>query len=106
MASKAKLQLLIDVLFEIAMRARSGEYNDMPRDDFGAWIGSKLEEIGYPTTRMGSSWGVLKDERLTVEWMGGVNRIETETRREGDAIVYGYRLNGGEFRENFRVIDG
>lgn len=42
-------------------------------------------------------------ELIEISWMTGVMHISQERRVEGSSIVYGYRINGGDFTPTMRM---
>lgn len=55
-------QKLIDILFEISLRIHTHHYfKGKSNKEVAAWIRQKLENLGYPTTPMGISWGALTE---------------------------------------------
>ena len=59
--SKEREQKLIDILFEVAMTLNSSTFPDMTREELAEWIRRQLKGCGFPTTPIGSSWGILDD---------------------------------------------
>lgn len=44
------------------------------------------------------------DGTSTIRWMTGFTHIRHETRVKGNALVFGYRINDGEFKPTCRMI--
>ena len=60
-------QKLIDACFSMVLLITSEEHIEIfkikPDEEKAKWVARQLEGIGFPTTAMGASWGVL-DTRL------------------------------------------
>lgn len=59
-------QKLVDITFEIALLLTSEKYADhfrkLGRDGVAEYVANQLNGCGFPTTPVGSSWGVLPDK--------------------------------------------
>lgn len=60
-------QKLIDVLFEIAMRTKAGEYDHLDQEEFGAYISDQLNQLGFLGGPKGMCWHSLYSTRMTKE---------------------------------------
>jgi hypothetical protein len=58
--NRKREQKLIDIMFDVAMRIRAGEFGDASRECVAAWISAQLGECGFTTRPQGLSWGVLQ----------------------------------------------
>ena len=53
-------QKLIDICFEIAMMIHEHHDKFKNNEEVAKWVANQLEQCGFPTQQIGSSWGVLK----------------------------------------------
>lgn len=53
-------QVLINIMFQIAMMQHSGELKPKSREDLAEWIREQLYQNGFETEPQGSSWAVIK----------------------------------------------
>lgn len=60
MCDKQREQQLIDIMFEIATGSKSCSFKN--HEVHMKWVAAQLRELGFPTTPVGSSWGVLNKE--------------------------------------------
>jgi hypothetical protein len=58
-------QKLIDIIFQMAsvMHEHADFFKEKDKEDVMRWVAHQLEEYGFPTQPVGSSWGVLKKKR-------------------------------------------
>lgn len=62
---KSREQQLIDLMFDLAITARSSEWCKMASNEsIAQWVRHNLEGCGFHTEPMGSSWGVLRDKEI------------------------------------------
>jgi hypothetical protein len=61
---KSKEQELIDACFAIGLMISDKRYDlrNQSNEDKAKWIAKQLKGVGFPTTSMGASWGVLKKD--------------------------------------------
>ena len=61
---KSKEQELIDACFAIGLMISDKRYDlrNQSNEDKAKWIAKQLKGVGFPTTPMGASWGVLKKD--------------------------------------------
>ncbi len=56
-------QKLVDATFQIALTLTSPEhlehFQKLGREGVAKWVAGQLEGVGFPTTPLGASWGVL-----------------------------------------------
>ncbi len=64
--SRSREQQLIDLMFEMAVAFALADWHPT-REEAAAWVADKLNNCGFETRPMGSSWGVLVDKREP-EW--------------------------------------
>lgn len=58
--NNSERQKFIDVMFEIAML--SAKYmHGKSNEEIAKWVSDQLHTLGYPTTPVGASWGILND---------------------------------------------
>lgn len=61
--ARYEVQKLIDAAFEIALLSREhSSFKGLTRDAHMKWVADQLRALGFPTTPMGLSWGVLGDD--------------------------------------------
>lgn len=61
MSERTKEQRLVDIMFEMVLRATDDEvFCKKSRDDRMKWVADKLRGCGFDTIPMGMSWGVLR----------------------------------------------
>ena len=55
-------QKLVDITFSIAMTMHMypKSFKKLDNEGIAAWVAKQLDGCGFPTTPVGSSWGVLK----------------------------------------------
>lgn len=53
-------QLLIDIMFSVAMRIHARDRVPESREELAEWIRYNLKECGFPTHPQGMSWAVLE----------------------------------------------
>jgi len=53
-----KEQKLVDIMFQVAFAAAGGGQGKS-QEEIAAWVAGQLRDCGFPTTPVGSSWGVL-----------------------------------------------
>ena len=60
--SKQDVQKLIDYFNQIAVTTYDGNYKGTfkTREEYMAWVAESIRMAGFPTEKIGSSWGVLK----------------------------------------------
>ena len=55
-------QKLIDIMFQIGLMIHNNSYfKNKTNEEVCAWIRSQLEQCGFETMPLGSSWGILKE---------------------------------------------
>lgn len=53
-------QKLIDIMFDLVLSAHSWEsFQSKSINEIAEWVASNLKECGFDTKPIGSSWGVL-----------------------------------------------
>ena len=55
----AREQLLIDLMFSIAMRINANDRIPHDREELAKWMRDQLIECGFPVVAMGMSWAIL-----------------------------------------------
>lgn len=59
---KTREQRLIDILFSVSLMIHNDPlFKDMTDDQVAEWIRHNLQELGFKTIPVGSSWGVLQE---------------------------------------------
>lgn len=60
--NREREQLLIDIMFEIAVRVQMGQLYWSSREAAANYVAETLRGCGFDTSPMGMSWGVLKED--------------------------------------------
>ncbi len=61
--TKTKEQELIDICFQIGIAVHHHRsLQCMSKEKLAKWIADQLEGCGFPTSPVGTSWGVLKEK--------------------------------------------
>ncbi len=58
--NRKREQNLVDIIFEVGMKAHAREFGDASREAVAGWIAAQLKQCGFDTRPMGLSWGVLR----------------------------------------------
>jgi hypothetical protein len=89
--SESREQKLIDICFQLVMTLHNHQdfLASKSRDEIAAWVANTYRDCGFPTTPIGSSWGVLI-ERTRNE------RLETIRSALEDAALAIYEAAVGE----------
>lgn len=67
---ESREQKLIDICFQLVMTLHNHQdfLASKSREEIATWVANTYRDCGFPTTPIGSSWGVLdtrtRDERL------------------------------------------
>lgn len=61
---------MIDIVFEVGMRAHSLQIEQASREAVAEWIADQLRQCGFNTRPQGMSWGVLEEGSAPVPPMG------------------------------------
>jgi hypothetical protein len=57
--NRKREQQLVDAIFEIAVRMQMGEIKPLSREAAAEYVASQLRALGFDTSPLGMSWGVL-----------------------------------------------
>lgn len=60
--NKTREQKLVDMIFEMAVRTAMGDYKFASREEAARWAARNLRALGFNTTPVGMSFGVLIPE--------------------------------------------
>ena len=58
---KSKKQKLIDICFELVLYARRSKLEEKTMEETVKLVANRLEQCGFLTIPIGSSWGILID---------------------------------------------
>lgn len=73
---KSREQQLIDLMFDLALTARSSEWcKNASNFAIAQWVRHNLESMGFYTEPIGSSWGVLCD-RIPEQTLNSISIVE------------------------------
>ena len=55
-------QKLVDIMFQTALMIHKNKgFDEMNAEELTGWVARQLEQCGFPTTPVGSSWGKLNE---------------------------------------------
>lgn len=61
--NKSKEQTLVDLCFQFALLSAE-HMQGKTREEIAEWVRGQLREMGFPTTPIGMSWGVLDSSSI------------------------------------------